>query len=426
MNKITFLPFLISAILTELIILKSYGMCRNKKINFNIWKILLLLGIAILDCSSHLYNNEVFLRLSTSYILSVILNNLIFKDTIKISVFYTTIIFLVAFICELILALLITFLSIFNAKTLYNLYAGEFMFSTLSLILILITFKILKKIINFQQVSKFLEKDDNINFIAFILFMLVSVLLLIYSFDFKNIEIFVITFITFIIIFLFIISLFSNAYKKENLIAKNQFLLERNNYFENVRDNYRILKHNLINDLLSIDAIGNPKVKALVKEKIKKYNKEYDWITDIDNIPNNLQGLIQLKLIVAKNLGIDCYIDTQLNTNFIDEINMSLYDNLSDALSITLDNALEAAKECKERFVYLKIKEKKHCFIIEIVNPFINTIDIEALGTKNYSTKKRNSGIGLFSLSKLINKNKITIKNKIVNNIFTTLIITQK
>lgn len=429
MRIFDFLYLFLIVIIVEIVFAKCFGICINKKINLNMFKFIIIVLIAALDVFNHIYNSSIIYRLSTSYLLTISLNLTIFKCNMKTSIFYTTFIFLIGTACELFITRFFLFIKLTNISSndkIHSLLAFEILFTVINMILLLVIFKILRKAIKISKFNNFIQKNDDINLIAFVLFIMISFLLIVYGYDFKSIKNFLAAIITFIIVFAFIVTLIIKVNKEEKLVVRNKFLLERNNYFEIVREDYRILKHNLINDFLSIESIGNKQVKDLVKQKIKKYNKEYEWISNIEEIPNNLQGLIQLKILSAKKSGIDCYIDSQIKTNFLSKINMALYDNLSDAISISLDNAFEATKECEDKFVYIEIKENKKKIIIKIVNPFKNQIDIENIGSKNYSTKDKKRGIGLFSLTKLLNKNNVVLKRRIINNMFITSIITNK
>ncbi len=426
MNLIEVLYVFVFIILSEIVYTKCFGICINKKMNLKIDGILTIILIAVFDMINFYYNKTNIYRFLISYFLTITLNKRIFKSNLKTSIFYTTLIFLFAIIMEFIVIQGLKVISINSIEILNLNLQCQALYSILILYLTLIIFVFYKKHFNRKILNEYILKNNYLNFILFVLFFLVFLMLIIYSIDYTRMDIFIISIISCCIIFIFIVTILYNAIKESKLLERYNFLLERNSYFEHVREDYRILKHNLINDLLSVKVIGDNKVKELIKEKIKKYNKEYEWITNIDEIPNNLQGLIQLKLLIAKKLDIVCHIETTLKTDYLDNLDMSVYDNLSDAISITLDNALEAAKDCKEKFVYICIEEEKNQLIIRISNPFINDIDLECLGTKDYSTKKRNSGIGIFSLYKLINKNKIIIKSEIINDLFTTIIVTQK
>lgn len=55
--------------------------------------------------------------------------------------------------------------------------------------------------------------------------------------------------------------------------------------------------------------------------------------------------------------------------------------------------------------------------ILKVINKFSNKINLNEIGNKDYSTKNRNSGLGLNYISKIKNKN-IKTNIQIVNNLF--------
>ena len=66
--------------------------------------------------------------------------------------------------------------------------------------------------------------------------------------------------------------------------------------------------------------------------------------------------------------------------------------------------------------------DKKIC--IKIINSFSNEINISKFGSQNYSTKNRNSGVGIFSINSLKN-DKINLSFKIVNDLFFTTVVVE-
>ena len=76
---------------------------------------------------------------------------------------------------------------------------------------------------------------------------------------------------------------------------------------------------------------------------------------------------------------------------------------------ILLDNAIEAAEETEEKVINVVVREsaKNNIQLISIENSYANKeIDTEKIFEKNYSTKHRNSGIGLWEVKNIIAKNK--------------------
>ena len=81
---------------------------------------------------------------------------------------------------------------------------------------------------------------------------------------------------------------------------------------------------------------------------------------------------------------------------------------LKEKLFNLLDNAIEAAQECDEKNVYIHIrKDEKHNRQLLIVeNTYKDkTIDTDKIFEKNYSTKPKNTGLGLWEVRQILKRN---------------------
>ena len=112
-----------------------------------------------------------------------------------------------------------------------------------------------------------------------------------------------------------------------------------------------------------------------------------------------------------------------IDEHILEKITPKSYNLLCEALGVVLDNAMEAAKESEDKIVYLHFTEVEDQIKIKVMNTYTGIIDIEKLGTINYTSKKKGHGIGLFSL---IEKKKLDIRNSLKNNFFITNIAINK
>ena len=144
-----------------------------------------------------------------------------------------------------------------------------------------------------------------------------------------------------------------------------------------------------------------------------KYNKKSEWINKIDNIPEGLQGIFYLKLNEAKEKGIEIY----LNTNKKIDVKKEDLLDVSNVIGILIDNAMEATQLAKSNLIEVYINNNTTNLNVKIYNKFVNRLDTEKLGNKNYSTKTRKSGIGLNYIKNLENKN-IFVNYSIINDLF--------
>lgn len=103
----------------------------------------------------------------------------------------------------------------------------------------------------------------------------------------------------------------------------------------------------------------------------------------------------------------------------LSKINCNIYE-FTRILGILLDNAIEAAQETEEKIVEIEFKSnnKKQLFIIAN-SCKDNNISTTKIFEKGYSTKKNNSGIGLWKVHNILSKNtNIDLFTTVQNNMF--------
>lgn len=130
-----------------------------------------------------------------------------------------------------------------------------------------------------------------------------------------------------------------------------------------------------------------------------------------------IYGIISNKYEIAEKLNIKFSLDISINLN---EIHLDCY-HLSRILGILLDNAIEASKNCSNKVVNLSFLGVNNKQIIIIENTYTNkNISIKKLFSKNFSTKEKHSGLGLWKVNKIISKYKnVRLYTKADNDFFT-------
>lgn len=210
-----------------------------------------------------------------------------------------------------------------------------------------------------------------------------------------------------ITIIIYIIRKFKNQkIEIENLKASNERL--QSNY-----DNVRAFRHDFNNIMQGIGGyIALNDIDGL-KEMYSSIIEECQEITDTqalnEDVINNpaIYNLINNKIKLAKKDGVRLKVNVYVNIN---KLNISSYD-LCRMLGILIDNAVEAAKVCEDKTVYIKfIKDKlnnRNLVIVE--NPYKNyLIDIKKIYEKGFSSKKDkiSHGLGLWKVKQILKKNK--------------------
>lgn len=190
-------------------------------------------------------------------------------------------------------------------------------------------------------------------------------------------------------------------------------------------DNMRTFKHdfgNILDGFASYIAYND-------MEGLKKY---YDELSLDFNHINNLSTLNpkvinnhSIYVLLAnkyhkadeKGIKIDLKVLFDLNT-----LQINMYE-FSRMLGILLDNAIEATSECDEKLINVIFQKDSHNPIqyIIISNTYANkSINTEKIFEKNFSTKKGNTGLGLWEIKQLLKKNnRLNLKTTITKKYFT-------
>ena len=350
-------------------------------------------------------------KVIVSFIIMFILYIFCFKNSFKETLINTIIIVILATLIELLCSLVM----LINSSVTIN-FNNVIMKVLLSVIVFKFTDWILTKekvlsIIN--KIKKFAQERYFFEFTLLLLIFVIDILLFFRSKNFNNIYNICSIFILTIYIIFTLTQIIRSKYIIEKLEAKNTELTNLYKASSAAMEQFRELKHNLKNDLYSIKGILPKEKQILLTNIMNKYNTNYEWLNNVTDIPEGLQGIIYLKKIEAEKQKVKLNV----NYNSKKEIKEKDFLDICDALGIYIDNAIEASKEIGEKIIVLDIRDYNDSMILKVINKFSNNVNLNEIGNKDYSTKNRNSGVGLNYISKIKNKN---IKNKIsiVNNLF--------
>ena len=395
-------------IIEVLYIYKSNYDKKFKPTILNIISILLITALAIVN---NLYN-PVLIRGLLSVLVIMALITIVFKENFKKSIIFSTIYIVTCIFVEIITCLILSlFVKDINMLN-ENIYL-KFIFSIFNNLILLMIFR-------FKYIRKLLSKLENsiynkINLLGIIVLtiLLLNSISVMRAIDLKNIY-----FINLSIVILFyavftITTIMSDKHNIKLLEEKNNELHNSFDAYAKTIDEYRILKHNLKNDLYTLKAGLNDEEQNKINSIIKKYNKNCEWINRIDKVPKGLQGILYLKEKEAKENKIQLILNTKKEI----ETNDKDFMDICGIVTTLIDNAIDASKKTKSKVILVNITETKKNINIEIINKFINPVDCEKIGNKNYSTKEYKSGLGL-NYIKNIKNNNIKVEFKIINNLF--------
>ena len=407
---------LISNLITSIGLIYSFSKLSSTQIKYNIKNIVIIILLIILTSINNYYNLITF-KIICAFFLIFITNLLIFKINIKTTFIIVVILSVLSILLEFVLspiaAIFITDVDSLNSNAFIKLIFS--ILNTIVLILVINYHKILKLI---NSCIELIQNFTNFYTTSIIFICGLNIMMFMFGYNLRNIRLLIVVIICTLLILICLKTIINDKFNNKLLMEKNKNLKDEHKAYAKTIDDCRELKHNLKNELYSIKSKLSKEDQNIINSIITKYNKNYEWINTLNDIPEGLQGLLYLKIQEAKtkNIKINLNIKSSLKTVEND------YLDLSTSLGILIDNAIEASKKAKSKIMLINITEEKNIIFIEILNKFINNIDTNKIGKKNYSTKEYKSGLGLDFINKM-DKSKIKVSFKIINNLFITTLI---
>ena len=418
------IPGFLTTIFGFYVTLYSYNYFTESNLIINNKNIFIILIYSLIMISNNFYNVS-FLKIPSSIIIIILffltLEKKINSKIVLSSIFISLLSIIIEFAISIMLALVVKDLKIMNrllpVKDLFSLiFFWTYYFITKNFV-----FKYV-----YNKTLELLNKKKVIYILIMFFFFLTGALYSMYVVNYLNIQVYIFGLIIILIYVVIICCYLKEVHNNDLLKLKNVCLIERQQLYNSALEDYRILRHNLLNDFVFISSVCDEKVQKVIKEKVKKYDGKTKYITDISNIPEGLQGLIYFKSNIARKKNILFYTDNELchkQQNF-EIFSKKIYIDLFEIICITLDNAIEAADLSDNKVIYFNITSKNNKVYFVILNTFNNQIDLNNISNKNYSTKGPNRGLGL-NYTKFLNK-EIKIKTSIINNLFKTEISIMK
>lgn len=334
--------------------------------------------------------------------------------------------FLKGFLAEFLPVIFITILEILFARIVLVLFDLDYsVCATIPIFRLLITLsiysiiflvaKLFKKIrFNIYILDSITKKNRIILFIN-ITFATIIIFIQMYLgvYFISQFPLFIVLLNAFSLIAYFVLSIFSliKTMKLEKTVMDLEQEKQYNKTLQILHDNVRAFKHDFSNIIASIGGY----VETNDLEGLKKYYKQL--LQDCNQV-NNLSSLnpdtinnpavyavLANKYYKADSLGIkinlECFID-------FSKLHMQIYE-FTRILGILMDNAIEASGECENKLINVIIRndlrQNRQLLIIE--NTYNNKdVNVEKIYEKGYSTKPKNTGLGLWEVDKIIKRHK--------------------
>ena len=220
-------------------------------------------------------------------------------------------------------------------------------------------------------------------------------------------------FFIYIVVLTYIIFSIKRIIKMKKIASKIEDLESSNKRLQKNYDSVRSFKHDFNNIMQSIggyiaieDIDGLKKMYQSIVEECNEINETQSINEKVINNPA-IYHLINHKFEMANRMGIKMKVDVLIN---LEKLKVSDFD-ICRILGILIDNAIEAAKECEDKYILVKFlndrMNNRNLIIIE--NPYKNSlIDINKIYEKGFSSKKKkiNHGLGLWKVKQILKKNK--------------------
>lgn len=388
--------------------------------------IILLISFVI---SLDILKVHMFLRTMISCFLYLLMYKFVFKLNVFKSLFFSIIYFLFLTISELLIFVFLTNILHVSNDYLYNVFAGSILSNVvINSISLAISFLI----------KPWLIKLDNFhfkhNFLVYT-FLLFGVILFFFYITFTNIGkgIDIVTGIVVVAALLVVtMYLISQTYRNNALLDKYDKLLEFIKKYETEIDNQRTVRHELKNQLLTIQSkiLDNDKKENIIKyiDEILNDNKKtikHEVYAKFSKLPSNgIKGLFYFKVSEAQDKGINVKVNItpDFDNSRLSNLDSLDFNQLGKILGIILDNAIEGAEVTKDKVLGIEIysHDKKIYFVIS--NSYSSQLN-SSLSVINKSTKGAHRGHGLLLARAIVKSNKnLSLETNVNESLYTQII----
>lgn len=183
-----------------------------------------------------------------------------------------------------------------------------------------------------------------------------------------------------------------------------------NKTLEILQDNTRAFRHDFSNILQGMtgymDNNDMPGLRKYYSQLVEDIRQSNNLTTLSPKVVNNpaIYNVLASKYHKADSLGIKISLEAFLDLN---ELHMKIYE-FTRVLGILMDNAIEAVSECEDKVINISFRQdtRRHMQLLVIENTYHNKdIDTDKIYEKGYSTKKGNTGLGLWEVRQILKKN---------------------
>lgn len=387
----------------------------SKKARLNLGNISIIIVISLVNY----YSTQIeiiMIKSFISFISTFIILRLILREDEKKSLMCTLVFMLIVSIIEIICSLFIV--NVIKVTPLDYVTSTSYTKDIIGLIILLIIYMVCSLKVIKKQYEKLFELVDHLkinNQYILIVFFMLSIIITFYVINIAG-KLKLIYSILYLSIFLiFILYIIFSLYRNFYLKLINQYLINKEDDYIKLLDEYKMFKHNIKNHFYLLKSVGNKKVNNIIDE----YNNEFD-INDVkveisSSFPKSMRSFLYSKTIKT---DIKIIIDNYIINDPINVLSLKNYLKLIESIGILIDNAIDEASSCLDSYVYIFMQEDDYGYKINVVNKLSkNMFDMDNSCVKGNSKKKNHEGIGL---SYIRNKTPFKLQVNINNDMFYT------
>ena len=204
------------------------------------------------------------------------------------------------------------------------------------------------------------------------------------------------------------------------VIHKQKFEIKNLTY---ICDSTRTFRHDFNNIMQAIGGYIKTNNMYDLKEYYNRLIPECFKINNLYRFHSKLMGNAAIYSIVSSKYNLAESKNVKMSLNVLLDLNLINLDtySLSKILGILLDNAIEASSETQNKIVNLSFQNLADKQLVIIENTYLSKgISTKKIFEKNYTTKPKNSGLGLWEIQKIINKRKnLNLETKAGKEFFT-------
>lgn len=410
MSLVDFVYFYILTGISLLVLFKSYRLISSEsKFNLNIKNVFIILISTLLVVLNSIYNIYVNKVLISALILVLFLK-MVYKDDWKKTIILGCLCLFIEIMIEFVTTIFLMRIEpIYINLNTNGLLKGLYTFFVSVIDLLLCNIRLTKKIFN---VFLDLSNKKYIYIILIVIGILfIGFLTQKYSLEYNS-QTYILN-LSLLIIFILLMGIaFLNSIKIEREIKNKEVLIGFLTEYEKIIENDRINRHEMLNNLLILKSFDNKNTKKfnqILDDFINIYDvNNKDYIKNISRIPSGFKGIIYYKLNEMKNNQINLSVHISKSIKYsLDNLNYKDYVSVSKILGILLDNAYEASIKSTKKEVYIDVYEEDNKLYFIIDNSYnAKKVNINEFYKKNYSTKGKGRGLGLYVAKMLIKNSK--------------------